>query len=348
MNESIIQQDLQYITEQNIKWETFAGKTILITGANGIIGYYLVRTIMFLNNHYLEPQCKILALCRNFNRANEKFKDLLNRSDLELIIQDVGEKIDYKYNIDYIIHAASQASPIYFGSDPVGTLNANVFGTNNILQLSYEKKSEVLFFSSAEVYGETQAENIPTKEMDFGYLDPTNVRSCYAESKRLGETMCVSWYKQYAVPVKIVRPFHTYGPGILRSDGRVFSDFIFNIVDGKNLIMKSDGTARRTFCYLSDAIRGYFTVLLNGNNGEAYNIGNSSAEASILELANILIGLFPEKNLQVIKQKDRKINEYIESQISRSCPNIEKATAIGWNPQITIADGFKRSILSCL
>jgi UDP-glucuronate decarboxylase len=346
MDSEIINSDMKYIFEQEIKWNSFEGKTILITGANGILGYYIVRVFMYLNDCFFNRRCKILALCRSEERAKDKFRDLIFRDDLEIMVQDVCQEIKYCCKINYIIHAASQASPKYYGKDPVGTLNANVFGTNNVLKLASEKNAEsVLFISSGEVYGEVGNDKIPTKETDYGYIDPTNFRSCYSESKRLGETMCVSWNKQFEVPVKIVRPFHTYGPGILRTDGRVFSDFIFNIIDGEDIILKSDGKATRAFCYISDATRGFFTVLLNGKNGEAYNVGNNFAEVSILELAEILIGLFPEKKLKINPQPD---NEYIKSQIVRNCPDINKISEIGWNPKISIEEGFRRTILSYL
>ena len=347
MNEKFIQEDLKYILHENIKWESFEGKTILITGANGLLAYYLVRTLLYLNDNLFKTKCKVLALCRNMAKANDKFGVYFDRNDFDLLIQDVCQEIKYENNIHFIIHAASQASPKYYGSDPVGTINANVLGTNNILKLSYEKKVEsVLFFSSSEVYGEVNNYMNTIKETDFGYLNPTVIRSCYAESKRLGETMCVAWNEQYGVPVKIVRPFHTYGPGIIRDDGRVFSDFIYNIIDGKNIIMKSDGTAKRAFCHISDATRGFFTVLLNGENGEAYNVGNSHAEVSIQELAVILIGLFPERKLKIIKDYTQKNSGYIRSTISRICPNLEKIKEIGWEPKISIEKGFKQTILS--
>ena len=150
---------------------------------------------------------------------------------LKFLVQDVCEKIIIDSKIDFIIHAASQASPKFYGKDPVGTINANVIGTINLLELAKRNKVEkFLYFSSSEVYGNLNEEDIPTKEDKFGSIDPCNVRSCYSEGKRAGETICISWKHQYSIPVVIVRPFHTYGPGMDLNDGRVYADFIKNIV----------------------------------------------------------------------------------------------------------------------
>jgi nucleoside-diphosphate-sugar epimerase len=164
----------------------------------------------------------------------------------------------------------------------------------------------------------------------------------------MGENMCVSWFHQYNIPTKIVRPFHTYGPGLSLDDGRVYADFVADIVNNRDIIMKSDGSARRAFCYLTDAVQGFLTILLKGENGQAYNLGNPQGEISILELAVKLVDLFPEKGLKVLRQPIHDNPDYIPSQISRNCPDISKLLALGWQPQTSIEEGFKRTIGSFL
>jgi len=260
-------------------------------------------------------------------------------------VQDVSAPIQLDLPHHFIIHAASQASPKYYGVDPVGTLSANVLGTMQLLELA--RKHPVisfLYFSSGEVYGETQC--FPTKESDYGYVDPTAIRSCYAESKRMGENMCVSWHAQYQVPTKIVRPFHTYGPGMKLDDGRVYADFVRDIIENRPIVLKSSGDAIRAFCYLADATAGFFTVLLNGMNGMAYNVGNSQAEISIKNLAGLLVDLFPEKKLTVLTEIITNDNGYLQSPISRNCPDISRINALGWAPNTSLANGFKRTIES--
>lgn len=342
---NIIEEDLDYITSQDLNWERFRNKTVFISGATGFLPAYLIHTFLYLNDK-LKLDLKVIGLARNESKAKEKYSDELKRKDFGLIYQDVCDPVNYNDKIDFIIHAASQASPKFYGSDPVGTLNANVLGTNNLLHLAKKNSVEsFLFFSTSEVYGDVQESQIPTKEDEFGYLDPAKVRSCYAESKRLGETMCVSWMHQFNIPVKIVRPFHTYGPGMDLNDGRVYADFISDIVHNRNIEMKSDGHAMRAFCYISDATVSFITVLLNGINGEAYNAGNPGQEISILDLAEKLVEMFPEKKLNVIVQENTN-SGYLRSNVSRVCPDIAKISLLGWKPVISIETGFRKTIMS--
>jgi UDP-glucuronate decarboxylase len=249
--------------------------------------------------------------------------------------------------IDYIIHAASQASPKYYGVDPVGTLSANVLGTHHLLELAKLHKTKgFLYFSSGEVYGEVDSEQVPINEKNYGYLDPMHIRSCYAESKRMGENMCVSYAHQYQLHVNIARPFHIYGPGISLDDGRVYADFVADIFHNRDITIYGAGTAIRSFCYLADATLGFFTLLLNGENAEAYNIGNPDCCLSIMELAVRLRNLFNDRQLKVVRKSRSSQSEYLESKISINIPDIKKIQALGWSPKITIEEGFLRTMRS--
>lgn len=344
---NIVEQDLEFIISQPLDWNQLEGKTVIITGANGFLPAYMVETILFLNECKFSNPTKVIGLVRNIEKARQRFIFYAQRADLELIQADVNEPFDSKYPIHFIIHAASQASPKFYSIDPVGTLLPNAIGTNNLLRLAQKNPIEsFLFFSSGEVYGEVDSAKIPTRENDYGFIDPTNVRSCYGESKRMGETMCISYYHQFNIPTKIVRPFHTYGPGMELDDGRVFADFVSDIVNNRDIIMKSDGSAIRAFCYLADAIVGFFTVLLKGKNGEAYNVGNPKGETSIKDLAYSLVGLFPESKLEVIEINKPPNDDYLKSNISRNCPDISKIKIFHWAPYYSIQEGFKRTIQS--
>jgi nucleoside-diphosphate-sugar epimerase len=341
----IIEEDIAYIAAQDLDWERFRNKTIFISGATGFLPSYLIYTLLYLNDKF-DLDLKVVGLARNESKAVKQFQSESKRKDFTLLIQDVCEPVSFNHKLDFIIHAASQASPKYYGTDPVGTLNANVLGTHNLLQLAQKNSTEsFLFFSTSEVYGTVSEDQIPTKETDYGYIDPLNVRSCYAESKRLGETMCVSWMKQFNVPVKIVRPFHTYGPGMDLNDGRVYADFVSDIVNNRNIEMTSDGKAMRAFCYIADATVAFFLILLNGKPGEAYNAGNPNEESSIIDLAHRLVGIFPERNLKVIEHKQTK-DGYLHSNVSRICPDISKINALGWKPVTNIETGFRKTIMS--
>jgi UDP-glucuronate decarboxylase len=344
---SIIKEDLETIYNSDVDWSKFQNTVVLITGANGFLPAYLVESLLYLN--YINPKnnVKVIGLVRNIENAKNRFSEYLEDANLEFVGQDVSDSIFILHKVDYIIHAASQASPKFYGIDPVGTLKANVLGTMNLLE--FAKNNDIksfLYFSSGEVYGELDSEQIPIKENTFGYINPTNVRSCYAESKRMGENICVSYHHQYGVPAKITRPFHTYGPKMRLDDGRVYADFVSDILKEQDICMKSDGSATRAFCYLTDATVGFFKILLNGENGEAYNMGNPNEEYSILELAEALTNIYHEKGLKVIKQLNKENNDYLKSPLSRNSPNIDKINGLKWNPLVSVKEGFRRTIES--
>ena len=346
INHFILEDIEQIVTSAPVDWSVLTNKRVLITGASGFLPAYLVETLLYLNRtRGLDIQ--ITALVRNHESYTKRFAQHLNNSNLTVLVQDVSEPINLKLPHHFIIHAASQASPKYYGIDPVGTLSANVLGTIQLLEMARSHPViSFMYFSSGEVYGETQ--NIPTKETDYGYVDPTSIRSCYAESKRMGENMCVSWYSQYQVPTKIVRPFHTYGPGMRLDDGRVYADFVRDVIEGRSIVMRSEGSASRAFCYLADATAGFFTVMLRGENATPYNVGNNQTEITIMDLANLLVNLFPEKQLQVIKKDHNTHDKYLQSPISRNCPDISRIKELGWHPRVNLAEGFKRTIESYL
>lgn len=338
----IINEDIKEILSEDLPFRNLKGKTVLISGANGFIPSYIVNTLLSLNN------VNVIAVVRNKERAEKKFAHLLNNPNLKILVHDVSEPFNCDEKIDIIIHAASQASPKYYGSDPVGTLKANTIGTYNLLELARKNNVEkFLFFSTGEVYGVID-ENTPKITEDYnGNLDCTNVRSCYGESKRIGENMCVCYSYQYNFPVNMIRLSHTYGPGVQLDDGRVFGDFVADIIFNRDIVLNSDGSAKRSFCYITDMIKGMFYVLFYGENQNAYNIA-SSVETSILELAKTLVSLYPEKQLQVKVNKDVFKQGYIKSASSRADFDTTKLQSLGWKQKIDIAVGFKRMIESYL
>jgi nucleoside-diphosphate-sugar epimerase len=347
MRNIIIEEDLRFITGARLPWEKFEGKKILVSGASGSLPAYMVETLLYLNETRFKNKLKVYALVRDIKKAKKRFYHYKGRTDLEFIVQDVCRPLRSDGAIHFIIHAASHSSPKYYGSDPAGTMAANIIGTYNLLELARAKRSRgFLFFSSGEVYGDVPAREMPLTEGTFGYLDPLNIRSCYAESKRSGESMCACWSHQYGVPAKIVRPFHTYGPGMALDDGRVYADFISDIIHGRDIAIKGDGAAKRTFCYLADATTGFFTALLKGKDGEAYNVSDGNGEISVRGLARMLVKLFPEKNLTVKFNTDIKRGGYMKSPIRRAYPQTAKIKNLGWVVRYSLKEGFERTIRS--
>jgi nucleoside-diphosphate-sugar epimerase len=305
----------------------------------------MLETLLYLNDTR-DANIRVIALVRNAERAMRRLGHLRGRRDLKLVIQDVCDPYQGPADADFIIHAASQASPKFYGSDPVGTFETNVLGTRQMLALAKTCNSEsFLYFSSGEVYGRIPDPSIPIKETDFGYLDPLNIRSCYAEGKRAGEALCSFWHAQFGVPARIVRLSHTYGPGMALDDGRVFADFVADLVARRDIVMKSDGRTKRPFCYLADATVAFVTILLLGKNAEAYNVG-SDIETSVLELAEMLVRLFPERKCRVIRKQRALEDPYISSAVAGGHFDLGKVRSLGWKPTIGIEEGFRRTVES--
>jgi dTDP-glucose 4,6-dehydratase len=221
----------------------------------------------------------------------------------------------------------------------------NVIGTAGLLEALQRSPDPrgFLFVSSSEVYGDAPCAD-SLAETNYGSLDPTSLRACYAESKRLGESLCVAWAEQHKLPTYIVRPFHTYGPSLQANDGRVFADFVFSVLRGENIVMTSDGSARRAFCYATDAITGFFTVLLIGQPALPYNVANPVGELSVIELAELLIDLYPEKRLVVERHQPAGNSRYLTSPFSRLMPDVSRLAALGWHAEVSPAQGFRRMI----
>lgn len=346
MRHPVIEEDLRNIVSASLPWQDLSGKTILITGANGMLPAYMVETLLYLNETRFEQKSRVIALVRNGEKAARRFAHYRDRGDLHILVQDVCSPVLVDTKIDIIIHAASQASPKYYGVDPVGTLMSNVSGTQIMLELARRSDCKAfLFFSSGEVYGTANASGMPVREDGYGAVDPLDIRACYPESKRMGETMCLAWMRQYGVATKIVRPFHTYGPGMSLDDGRVFADFVAAIVKSEDIKLSSAGEAKRVFCYIADATKAFFAVLFKGKGGEAYNVANPLAEISISGLADLLVSLYPEKRLAVLK---KAIQSELASKTPQTLPDITKLMNLGWRPETGIETGFKRTIESFL
>lgn len=344
MRNFIVSQDLKEITEENLSWEKLFNSTVLVTGAAGIIPSYIVETFLYLNETR-KANITVVGIIRNVEKARKRFAHYEGRRDLILIKHDIRLPFIYEGNIDYVIHAAGQASPKFYGKDPVGTLEGHAIGTANFLNFAAEKNVKCfLYFSSCAVYGNPSEKIIDEKFI--GKVAPMNLRSCYPLGKLAGENLCVAYNHQYGVPFKILRIAHTYGPMMPLDDGRVFSDFVANILNNENISLNSDGTAERPMLYISDAVRAYFRILLEGENAEAYNVA-SEEYITVLNLARTLIDLYPEKALKVIFNK--KIAEgYIPAEKNNAGNriSISKLKNLGWQQRYSIREGFKRTVRS--
>ena len=321
----------------------FSGKRILLTGAAGFLGSQFMHCFAALNDGgKLKKPCKVIALDNFMRGAPDWLSPFKKRLDFQIANKDIIRPGKLPA-ADFIIHAASIASPIFYRKHPLETMDANVIGLRNLLEHAVAQSVEsFLFFSSSEIYGDPNAANIPTPETYHGNVSCTGPRACYDESKRYGETLCVNFYEVHRMPVKIVRPFNNYGPGLKITDRRVLPDFFRDILAGRNITLLSDGRATRTFCYISDAITGYLLALLSRHNGESFNIGSDAPEISMKDLAQMVIDVSGSQ-LKVIYQKSDD-PKYLTDNPQRRCPDLKKSRAmLGYAPRIGLQEGLKRT-----
>lgn len=337
------QRDIDIILNNPIDWERFRGKTVLITGATGRLGMYLVEAINKADIDW-NLNITILALARNEKKLAEVFGASLQLPNIHPLVQDIEEPIRWDGDVHYIFHTAGLASPRDFTRWPVNTLWGHVQGTRNVLELAREKKSEkVLYVSTVEIYGEwTKEEEI--REEDMGPIYCDHARACYPEAKRLCETMLASYEAQYQVPYMGIRLCHTFGPGISLEDGRAFSEFICNVIEGKDIILQSEGNAVRTYTYVADAIGAMLLAFTKGKD-HYYNIANLENLISIRELAELIAGLDVKGKVKVqyAEQNGQKLN-YLPFKLG--IMNVDRITELGWRPQVGLRDAFRYTLES--
>jgi UDP-glucuronate decarboxylase len=333
-----------------------SGGTLLITGGGGFLGYYLVQAVLHWNDTRAARGRIQLTVYDNYlNGVPGWLEALRSRPDLTLRRHDMTQPLPADIgHFDYIVHAAGIGSPIFYRAQPLKCIDANIIGLRNLLDYAVARRSSgrpvrgFLFYSSSEIYGDPPPEAIPTPETYRGNVSCTGPRACYDESKRFGETLCVTFARQEQIPVTIARPFNNYGPGLKITDGRVLPDFARDVFAGRDIVMLSDGSPKRTFCYATDAVTGYFKVLVRGRAGEPYNIGIDRPEISIGELARQVATAASELlgyGGKVILGRSSEA-DYLVDNPNRRCPSIDKARAeLGYEPRVDIAVGIRRSLI---
>ena len=342
----VLQEDIQNISgSQLVDWEAFRGKSVLVTGATGLIG---TAVVMALLNAEAEKKLgmKIYAAVRNEQKAKDIYK-YADMSVLSFVVGDITKPITVQGSIDYIIHGASATSSRYFVEHPVDTIMTALRGTENVLELAREKNIQsMVYLSSLEVYGVVDFSITSVDEKTFGSIDPMSVRSSYSEGKRMVETLCTSYASQYGVPVKAARLCQSFGAGVPYDDGRVFAQFARSIIEGKDIVLKTDGSTERNYCYLSDAVTGIFTVLTKGEKGEAYNVANKDTLITIRDMAQLLIDSYPESGTKLvfdIAEDAVKLGYNPKVKMNLDTRKLEQ---LGWRAQVGLDEMFERLIKS--
>lgn len=314
-------------------------KTIIITGPGGLLGGYIVEMLMYLNNHIFNNPCKIIGIIRRLSDRLLRFREHKWFS-YTFLVDDVAEYPNF------IVHAAGRSAPSSFIADPIGTIDANIILLNEVLaELRSDDLESIAYFSSSEIYGNPDPLWIPTTEARPGSTYSLGVRGCYTESKRCGEALCRAYYDKYQMPVKIFRPMLVYGPGLSINDGRVMAEFMKQGIGGKPIVMRGNPDAKRSYCYITDAMIFFWKIFLYDRNGEAFNLGNGRDMVTIRELAQMVHEIcgITEGPTQVSMTKDNE--DVLGSAPDIACVSMAKAQALtGYKAQTPLKYGLKRTI----
>lgn len=329
----------------------FAGTTILLTGANGFLIGAMVDALAAWNDAGHRAPIRILALDNNLTGTPERLAHLVGRADVAFLSHDITEPLDIDEPLHWIVHGASIASPMTYRKFPLATIDANVGGTRNMLELARVTGVRgMLVMSTSEIYGDPDPAMIPTPEHYRGNVSCTGPRACYDESKRMAETLAWVYHQQFALRALCIRPFNVFGPGFRFDDGRVLADFMTAVLAGEPIELLSDGAPTRTFCYVTDAVRAMFLLLRDGPGGEGFNVGNDEGEIAMRDLARLVASVDAEARGGAPVPVTFRTSEdpaYLVDNPNRRCPDTSKLRgAVDWRPEVPLADGLARMLAS--
>lgn len=325
-------------------WDMLRGKTMLVSGASGMIGSVLVDAVMGQNLE-LGPDacCKIVAVGRSRQAAERRFRRWLDHPAFRFVEQDVGAPLDkITQRMDYAIHAASTTHPLAYAREPIDTIMTNVLGTRNMLELAARNPgSRFLLLSSVEVYGQNRGDVERFSEAYCGYLDCNTLRAGYPEGKRVSEALCQAYIAQRGVDAVTIRLPRCYGPTMRMEDSKAIAQFIKNGVLGEDIVLKSDGSQLYSFAYVSDAVLGLLWVLLRGETGQAYNLGDGGSDITQRALAEIIAEYAGTK---VVFELPDAVERSGYSTATKALMDAGKLRALGWSARYDIAGGVRETI----
>lgn len=336
--QKIIKEDIERICGEVLPWEKLKHKRILVTGASGFLGTYIVLSLIECNRRY-DTDITINALCRSKEKAYIKFKEYWDNDYLQLVFQDVCDDIEDTYKSDIIIHAASPANPYVIQQQPYDVVQANVIGYSKLLEKARKWNTEqIILFSSSAVYGYSSPEGGASEEYRDS-IDFTNYKDVYCLSKQMCEMMTVCFVKTQNIAIKTLRPFVVYGPGEDLTCKKAMVDFLNDCLKGKNIVLKSSGDVVRSYIYIGDAIRAFYYVLLKGNNG-VYNIASEENVYSIKQVA----GFYCECSGITIEYKLEN-DEYLKNRTQIMVGKSEKIRNLGWSESVNLKAGIARTLM---
>lgn len=339
----LYKEDIKNVAEMELPWEKFQDKSIMISGATGLIGSFLVDVIMYKN--MLDGlNCTVYALGRNEERAQERFEYCYDCSLYRFISYDINNPLICNDigNVDYIVHLASNTHPMAYSIDPIGTITTNIIGTQNMFEFAVtHNATRCAFASSNEIYGENRGDVEKFDEKYCGYIDSNTMRAGYPESKRCGEALCHAYIKQKKIDIVIPRITRSYGPTLLKTDSKALSQFLSKGVNGENIVLKSEGTQYYSYLYVSDTVSGLLTVLLRGECGEAYNISDEASDIMLKDLAHIIADYTGK---EVVFEIPDAVEKAGYSNATKARLDGSKLKALGWKAKYDIRQGVARTI----
>jgi len=343
LNHVLYNEDITYVAGLDLPWNRLREKNVLITGASGLIGSFLIDVLM-RQNQEKELCCRIYAVGRDKQAGKERFSEYWDSPCFRFLLHDIntafGEKLNE--NFEFIFHFASNTHPVAYARNPISTITTNILGTENLLRYAANHYTgRFVFASSNEVYGENRGDVECFNETYCGYLNCNTLRAGYPESKRCGEALCQAYRKEMGIDIVVPRFTRSYGPTMRMSDTKAISQFIKKGVNGQDIVLKSTGNQYYSYTYVADAVAGLLIVMFNGVCGEAYNIADVKSDITLKDLAHVIADICHTK---VVFEVPDDIEKAGYSTATKARLSGNKIKDLGWSMRYDIQSGIERTI----